>query len=268
MRKKILGLALALGVLAVSAQQTDCTQRIREMAAESEQILPIDIGGLASIKSMKWDEEATRLTFSMGFAISLDGSEAGERVSIIRPQLLSIFLRMPQMTDMLRCLADEEGSFCIELYDTDGGTLPKYTIEYSRDEILNALDGQPASKEEYDARFMQGMVESASVGLPRQLDEDTTLGSVYLEGKYMVYDLTFSDTQTGRDAMYLVKVSPAGSRAIIASDIAESGEALMLYPVAEKGYGVRYRYRLMGQDPAVDVDFTPEQLLEIIAGSL
>lgn len=266
MRKVILGLALALGVLASPAQQGDCTQRIRELAAESEQVLPIDIAGIATVKSLNWDEEAVTLTLDMGFATSFNSKEARERVYAMRPKMLAIYLNIPQMADILRCLADEDGKFCLDLYDADGGIFPKYIFEYDRGEILKALEEQPTSQEEYNARYMQDLVASCSVGLPSQIDEGFTLNSVSLEDKYLVYDFSFADTEDGRKAVEVLKKYPAESKAMLAEEMSEKGELVIFFPVAKKGYGVRQRYRVEGQTNAVDVDFTPEHLLELMMG--
>lgn len=265
--KTIAALALALGVFAASGQTTDCIRKIESTVAESEQVLPLDIAGV-TMQAMKWDEGSSTLTLDMCFAVSLAGQEAEERMRLIRPGLLSIFVNMPPLADMMRCLAEEGGRFVLAIYGSDDVGCPGYTMEYGGDEIVAALDGLPVSNDDYDLRFMQGLAESASVGLPKRMDDDTVLRRVYLDGKVIVYDFVLDDTPTGTAAMRFMTECPMESHAVIADDMAQNGDTAALIPVADKGFGMRYRYRLEGSEDYVDVDFTPEQLMDIIlAGS-
>lgn len=264
MRKTIAALALAIGVFTASGQKADCIQNIEETVAKSQQVLPVDIAGVAIMKSLNWDEVTTTLTLDMCFAVSFDSQEAEERMRVIRPSLLSIFMNMPPMADALRCLADEGGQFVLELYGTDDTSSPYHTLVYGSDELMAAFDGKPASEEDYGLRFMQGMVESASVGLPKRIDDCTVLDRVYLEDKVIVYDFVLDRTMTGIEAISFMTTNPKETHAVIADDIAKNGDRASIIPIADKGFGMRYRYRLEGSEDCVDVDFTPEQLADII----
>lgn len=268
MRKTIAVLALIIGVFAASGQKTDCIQKIEAAVAESQHVLPLDIAGVATMKSMQWDDVSSTLTLDMRFALSFEEQEAEERMRMVRPALLSIFMNTQPLADMLQCLAAEGGRFVLSLYGSEGISCPGYTLVYGNDELTEALDEKSVSKEDYELEFMQGVVESASVGLPRRVDGCTVLHRVYLEGKTIVYDFMLDDTETGIDVMYLMTTFPKESQAVIAEDIANTGYKASLIPIADKGFGMRYRYRIEGRVDYVDMDFTPEQLVDIImAGS-
>lgn len=268
MKKILTGLALALSVFGAYGQQTDCVDHIRQRVEESKSVFPMDIAGVATLNSMDWNAETSTFSFTMTMNFSLNGSEGGQRVREMRPKLLPVFINMPEIADMLRCVADLDGHFELNLFDADGGVLPKYTLGYNKKDIYEALDSKPTTREEYNERFLQGYLESASIGLPMKVEEDIDLEKVYSEDSFVVYDYRVTDTPNGSDLMQILASFPQQSRLAIASDIIEGGDAPMLLPLAEKGYGLRYRYRLQGSETVADVDFTPEYLESLILRGL
>lgn len=268
MKKILTGLALALSVFGAYGQQTDCVDHIRQRVEESKSVFPMDIAGVATLNSMDWNAETSTFSFTMTMNFSLNGSEGGQRVREMRPKLLPVFINMPEMADMLRCVADLDGHFELNLFDADGGVFPKYTLGYNKKDIYEALDSKPTTREEYNERFLQGYLESASIGLPMKVEEDIDLEKVYSEDSFVVYDYRVTDTPNGSDLMQILASFPQQSRLAIASDIIEGGDAPMLLPLAEKGYGLRYRYRLQGSETVADVDFTPEYLESLILRGL
>lgn len=133
---------------------------------------------------------------------------------------------------------------------------------------LILLTATGLSAQQTNRQKLAGFVDAMNEECPIILDADLTLNKFALNDQYFIFDCTNDESEVSMESASMLKdeLKEAFGEMLAYMASEDEGIAVILYGVSSEGLGVQFRLHGEKSKQTLDINFTPEEIEEMLFG--
>lgn len=269
MKRLIKILLCCITILLVCGSFLSCNQKEAAIKQDIEQLndqCPIVLGSFGAITKVEYEDGTVTFTYLVNEKETLTDIGKFQMYKPLLKELSMTSLASSNLASM-ETISNDDVNLRYELLGNKSKAM--VVIDISNQELrdfMANIDGKPHAM---DHKLLDLNIQLANTNLPQKIDRGLLITQITQEGNNVVYKLSVDEEVLGNDVNILSKVrdeiKPEMTRSLQAEDdlVLTRFEKLL----KKLQYGLIYRYCGNHSRHIVDINFSPDEISNILSNS-